>query len=440
MRPMLKTRVEDHIIGYQLSADLIRYLVVGVVVVLSLIISGEVRSATYNYVVEVDKPFDNKKTFKINDRTRTCQGTTCKWKSSDSLPSVKGCKKMQDKVDRTITAYGHGDRMLGTNDLQKCNGTSGSYQYAARFYSPIQTDKSMRAGNRVMTCREAQNSCTWSSNDSSPSVKGCTRLREQVGRRVLAYGNNKTTLSDSQLEQCNKTGRNRYVANYEGDLGRNIERVVDGEIRTCIASKRECFWYSNDKTPSVEGCKRALHYPMSGVVRITSYGIAGSQTTLDQKKLEQCNGKKKEKVATPFEETKSYRRCSDAIVGLREPKKDVSITGHDFHCYKVKRRSSANSIEYKGKISHVLKFRPDDQMYFRILKQYPSDEQRCKVFVDVEISEGGIAPVPGTIARWVGKDGFEDAWREAAEDWDGKEWEEIGYRLIADASSYLGCR
>ena len=78
---------------------------------------------TYQYRVEVPAhtPFTEQIRVTINGRERTCIGTTCTWRSSDSSPSVKGCKKMRARINNQILAYGFDGRMLDATQLRSCN-------------------------------------------------------------------------------------------------------------------------------------------------------------------------------------------------------------------------------------------------------------------------------------------------------------------------------
>ena len=412
--------------------------------ILVALLPSAAMAKTYNYVVEVpaDDPFTKKTSFTINDRKRTCSGTTCTWKSSDSSPSQEGCRKMRARINKQILAYGHEGRMLSAAQLRGCNGQAGSYRYSATFYGDVQ-DRSIKYGKYMLKCSASRKSCSWTSYDASPSIDGCRKLQKHLRKRVKSYGSNSGSLSQDQIARCNQTGKHKYIAKYnipadEPGFNKSRESVRDGILRTCL-NRGECFWYSDDITPSVAGCRAARKYPTNGgETDVAWYGVEHTQVYLRSDDLKLCNADQS-KGTVDFQDSKAYVRCRDAITGYKKPIKDVSISGHTFHCYAARKTGGSRDQAYIGKLSHALRFRPDDQFKYRINVKNKYEED-CIVSVDVYIEKGGVAPVPGTVARWVGKGGFEDAWREAAKDWDGTEWEAIGHSLVGEAAQYFGCK
>lgn len=129
----------------------------------------------------------------------------------------------------------------------------------------------------------------------------------------------------------------------------------------------------------------------------------------------------------------NLNKCVDAALGGDEQRKHLKILDHRFHCYPVRETKSSSARVFKGKLSHALRFRKDDQVRYQIRierKILPAGNTRCTgKYTDVDINRGGLAPIPGTVASWIGKYDFENDWREAAKDWDGN-WESAAYMIV----------
>lgn len=81
---------------------------------------------------------------------------------------------------------------------------SGRYQYLASFADDFGKDTAFTINRIERVCESGSNDCTWRSNDSSPSVKGCKKMRRAVGEDVVAYGYKGKMLSGVQIRKCNR--------------------------------------------------------------------------------------------------------------------------------------------------------------------------------------------------------------------------------------------
>lgn len=412
-------------------------------------VSMPVMAKTYNYSVTIADDFTETFERRIGGKKTKCSGKTCKWQSSDSSPSVAGCKKRARSLGKRILSYGHEDRKLSSGQLRECNSVLandresrepvGRYTYKASFYTTFPS-KFHKNGEYSLECKVGGVTCKWRSGTKTPTVKQCKAVRKLVDKRVVSFGNRHKSLSESELEKCNRTGKYKYVMKFNGKFERSRDLLSNGILSTCIAGANECFWYSNDKTPSVEGCgnkKYAKKYTQNSKWDVVYYGIVNGGPSLNPDQLAKCNRK-----LGPFNETRGYLKCRDNMRGHGDIGKthDIGIRGHDWHCYEAKRRNTSNGYVYHGKLSHVLTLRPDDTFKYSLKVRYPHDPEKCESFVEyVELKRGGLASHVGTVGRWVGKD-WEDKWRDAARDWDSTLWEEIGYSLVNDLVKDKSCK
>lgn len=65
--------------------------------------------------------------------------------------------------------------------------------------------------------------------------------------------------------------------------------------------------------------------------------------------------------------TKLEKAVDDALRG--KERKDVKVDGHDFHIKPVQIKRSNGRIEATGQLSHDIRFRPDDQVKYRVVKE-----------------------------------------------------------------------
>lgn len=157
-------------------------------------------------------------------------------------------------------------------------------------------------------------------------------------------------------------------------------------------------------------------------------------------------------------------KCIDAATDKYESnvRKGLKIAGHKFNCHHVdivrqnQRESNGNdgtvyregSWQYKGKLSHVLRFRKDDQIHYRISfekrrklrTRFRDYKYTCRTTATKLINRGGFAPIVGAAGRVIGKDDWEQQWRNAAKDFDSrkkKKWENVADDLIAGVATEL---
>lgn len=133
---------------------------------------------------------------------------------------------------------------------------------------------------------------------------------------------------------------------------------------------------------------------------------------------------------SPAELQAILRKATRAAISGPETK--VKINGHEFVVKQASVSTKGNVISYRGTISHQLSFRPDDQMYYTILK---SEGQ--VVSVRYTISRGGLAPIVGTIAANLGpkyaSDGLESFLSSLGKQMDGS-WESAGKLIVTSVS------
>ena len=130
-------------------------------------------------------------------------GGSCTWGSDDASPSVNGCKKYRRALGGYITEYGYRGKRLNQSQLHQCNGASGRHLYTLRI-AGIYSDMVVERNGMKALCTRRGNSCTWLSDDSSPSAKGCRNWKNAVqGGDVSSYGYSGKRLSHSNLKKCN---------------------------------------------------------------------------------------------------------------------------------------------------------------------------------------------------------------------------------------------
>ena len=80
----------------------------------------------------------------------------------------------------------------------------GKYQYSARFETTFKSPMNITLNKRLRVCARDGDTCVWGSDDSSPSVNGCRKMRLAVGKKIAAYGYPGKMLSSSKIKQCNR--------------------------------------------------------------------------------------------------------------------------------------------------------------------------------------------------------------------------------------------
>ncbi len=80
--------------------------------------------------------------------------------------------------------------------------------------------------------------------------------------------------------------------------------------------------------------------------------------------------------------------------------KKLKVAGHEFNVKKATVTADARQTVLKGQVSHHLSFRPDDQIYYTIVKSGGK-----VISIDINIDRGGLAPYASRLAAFViGKD------------------------------------
>jgi hypothetical protein len=84
-------------------------------------------------------------------------------------------------------------------------------------------------------------------------------------------------------------------------------------------------------------------------------------------------------------------------------RKDIEISGHGFNVKPCSRDNQANGdLHVKGQISHKLTHRPDDQIYYHIVKK-----DGLVMSIDADVKNGGwpkvAGPIGSAIAGYFGK-------------------------------------
>lgn len=78
----------------------------------------------------------------------------------------------------------------------------------------------------------------------------------------------------------------------------------------------------------------------------------------------------------------------DALRG--KERKDIEVDGHDFHIKPIKVERSRNGrIEATGRLSHDIRFRPDDQVDYKVVK----DNGKVLEAEVTGIDRGGLSSV-----------------------------------------------
>lgn len=80
----------------------------------------------------------------------------------------------------------------------------GRYQYVAEFDGNFRKDRNYTVSKKVRVCARGGNVCRWGSDDSTPSVNGCKKIRRAVGKTIKAYGFPGKMLSRGQINSCNR--------------------------------------------------------------------------------------------------------------------------------------------------------------------------------------------------------------------------------------------
>lgn len=88
--------------------------------------------------------------------------------------------------------------------LKRPSGSEGKYKYSTQFSQVFDQHMEFTINGRKRVCVAGGSTCTWYSADSSPSVKGCKKMRAKVGGRVVFYGYSGKKLNYSKIEKCNK--------------------------------------------------------------------------------------------------------------------------------------------------------------------------------------------------------------------------------------------
>ena len=132
----------------------------------------------------------------------------------------------------------------------------------------------------------------------------------------------------------------------------------------------------------------------------------------------------------------ALKNCANAVLESswsQSKDRRVKFEGHEFNCKRQDIRSNGDgSFTVSGQLSHMLRLRDDDQLYFSFTTDYCTGKARPGS-LKVRLNRGGLAPIAGTIGRFFGERDFERSWRRAAQDWDGK-WEGAAATLIG----YMG--
>lgn len=82
--------------------------------------------------------------------------------------------------------------------------SKGKYQYSISFEKEVSSTASQRVVNKkTLVC--SGKTCTWGSDDSTPSVKGCRKYFRGFGlNKVTAYGYRGRMLEKESIKKCNK--------------------------------------------------------------------------------------------------------------------------------------------------------------------------------------------------------------------------------------------
>ena len=89
--------------------------------------------------------------------------------------------------------------------LPRPSGAEGKYGYSIQFEQAIPKTLEFTMNGRKRLCVEGAYRCIWYSADSSPSVRGCKKMRSRVGGlTVFSYGHDKKSISKSSVQKCNK--------------------------------------------------------------------------------------------------------------------------------------------------------------------------------------------------------------------------------------------
>lgn len=104
---------------------------------------------------------------------------------------------------------GHDKRRARENDNDRTQSPfvrtnrSGPYNYVASINGRFDSTLSFKINGRTRTCKENSRKCTWKSNDSTPSVNGCKKMRKKVGETITAYGYEGNMLGAASIRKCN---------------------------------------------------------------------------------------------------------------------------------------------------------------------------------------------------------------------------------------------
>ncbi|HLT48102.1 MAG TPA: hypothetical protein VK002_12790 [Rubricoccaceae bacterium] len=123
-----------------------------------------------------------------------------------------------------------------------------------------------------------------------------------------------------------------------------------------------------------------------------------------------------------------------ASAALHGPeRKKLKVDGHHFNVKPAQVTEHAGVLTLIGTLSHHIRFRPDDQVSYRVRVRRGRIEE-----VHVEINRGGLAPLAGPVASAVGAyfgvtippEEAEGAFQKLGQATDGR-WESAAQALIA---------
>lgn len=95
----------------------------------------------------------------------------------------------------------------------------------------------------------------------------------------------------------------------------------------------------------------------------------------------------------------SLLKCLDSVRN-GPTRKDISLFGHDFNCKPASIVKKGNQIQISGELSHNIRFQPDDQVEYKILKTYDPQKSTWTIAPpDVNIKRGGWGKIAGIAAE-----------------------------------------